>query len=105
MAAIGKAVVRSKKEGDFYKISTILIHPQHTGLAKNKKTGKKIPAHFVSDVTVQLAGKEILTMECKPALSKNPFISFYAKGDSSTPLKVTWKDNKGQSYEKATKLK
>lgn len=105
MAKIGKSIVKAKKKGDVYKVSTVLIHPQHTGLAKNKKTGKKIPAHYVTDIKVQLAGKEVLNIESSPALSQNPFIYFYVKGDASTPLKVTWKDNKGQSYENSTKLK
>lgn len=105
MAKIGKSIVKAKKTGDVYKVSTVLIHPQHTGMAKNKKTGEKIPAHYVTEMKVQLAGSQVCSMDCSAALSQNPFIYFYVKGSSSTPLKVTWKDNKGKTYENSTKLK
>ncbi len=98
MAAIGKSIISTKKRGGLVYVRTILIHPQHNGIAKNKKTGKKIPAMYVNKVTVKNGGKVITTMNAGAALSQNPYIEITISASKASRIQVTWRDTSGKSY-------
>ncbi len=90
--------VRAKAKGDVATVKCLISHPMETGLRKDKKTGKVIPAHFVQNVTATHNGNDVMVAHWSGAISKNPYLSFKfsgaAKGDT---LKVAWTDNKGGS--------
>jgi len=76
------------------------------GRRKSKKTGKFIPAHYITDLTAEHKGKKVYTAMLSGGVSKNPFIAFKikaaAKGDS---LKVSWLDNNGKTDMLEVKIK
>ena len=39
--------MRAKTDGTVTTIKALISHPMETGTRKDKKTGKKIPAHFI----------------------------------------------------------
>ena len=39
--------VRAKVKDGITVVKALITHPMETGLRKDKKTGKKIPAHFI----------------------------------------------------------
>ena len=77
-------------------VKALIKHPMETGLRKDKKTGKAIPAHFIQEVTVQHNGKEVMNALWGTAVSTNPYLSFIVdnakKGDS---ISLSWVDNTG----------
>lgn len=77
-------------------VKAIIFHPMETGLRKDKKTGKPIPANYITEVTCEHNGSRILVCNWGPGVSKNPFLSFRInsanKGDT---LKISWIDNNG----------
>lgn len=79
-------------------VKALMTHPMETGMRKDKKTGKLIPANFIQNVTAKHKGNEVLNAEWGGSVSKNPYLSFRfeggAKGDE---IKVSWKDNTGGS--------
>ncbi|MEE8379375.1 MAG: thiosulfate oxidation carrier complex protein SoxZ [Gammaproteobacteria bacterium] len=91
-----KIRIRAKMKGGVAEVKALMSHAMETGLRKNKKTGKKIPAHFIQDVTCTHKGNNVLVASWGPAISKNPYLSFKfkgaAKGDTVT---ISWADNKG----------
>lgn len=88
--------VRAKLKGDTTQVKCLMTHPMETGLRKDSKTGKMIPAHFINEVTAESGGKNVMTAYWSGGISKNPYLSFdftgAAKGDDVT---ITWKDNQG----------
>ncbi len=94
--------LRTKEKGGKVQVKALITHPMDTGLVKNKKTGKKIPAHYITDVTVEVNGKPTLTAKWSGSVSKNPFLSFDYAGTKGDKVKLTWKDNtdKSDSIEK-----
>lgn len=90
-----KIRIRAKMKGGVAEVKALMSHAMETGLRKNKKTGKKIPAHFIKDVTCTHKGNTVLVASWGPAISKNPYLSFKfkgaAKGDTVT---ISWADNK-----------
>lgn len=98
--------LRASNKGGVATVKALITHPMETGQRKNKKTGKKIPAHFIQTVSGKHNGKEVLVAEWGPAVSKNPYISFQfagaKKGDS---VEISWSDNKGGSESASTKVR
>ena len=98
--------VRAKVKAGVTVVKALVSHPMETGLRKDKKTGKKIPAHFIQEVTCEHNGKNVLTAHWGPAVSKNPYLSFKFKGaKSGDTLKVSWVDNQGKSDSTEAKIK
>ena len=90
--------IRAKMKGDVAEVKALMSHPMETGLRKNKKTGKKIPAHFIKEVVCEHKGNKVMVASWGVAVSKNPYLSFKFKGAAKGDMiKVSWNDNKGES--------
>ena len=98
--------VRAKLKDGTTTVKALINHPMETGLRKDKKTNKKIPAHFIQQVTCEYKGQTLLTSNWGTAVSKNPFFAFKFSGaKSGDTLKISWVDNKGESDSTEGKIK
>ncbi|MGB5276540.1 MAG: thiosulfate oxidation carrier complex protein SoxZ [Gammaproteobacteria bacterium] len=98
--------LRAKAKDDVATVKALISHPMETGLRKDKKTGKPIPAEFIQEVVFESAGKTVLNAQWGSAISKNPFISFRFSGaKAGDSIKVSWVDNKGNSDSLDQKIK
>ena len=77
----------------------IVTHPMESGARPNPKLPKpKKPPHFLNDLTVFVNDKAVIKMSCGGGVSKNPFFGFEVSGAKSKDvIKVSWKDNLGES--------
>jgi sulfur-oxidizing protein SoxZ len=90
--------IRAKLKGSVTEVKALMSHSMETGLRKDKKTGEKIPAHFIQEVVCEHNGKQILIAEWSVAVSKNPYLSFKFKGaKKGDAIKISWSDNMGKS--------
>lgn len=90
--------VRAKVKSGVATVKCLINHPMETGLRKDKKTGKNIPAKFIQEVNCEHAGQSVMNAQWSGAVSKNPFLSFKFKGaESGDTIKISWVDNKGDS--------
>ncbi len=90
--------VRANLKGDITTVKALITHPMETGFRKDKKTGKKIPPHYIQDLVAEHNGNKILNADWGPAVSQNPYISFKFKGaKKGDKIKLSWVDNKGKS--------
>jgi len=97
--------IRAKLKGDTTEVKALMSHPMDTGLAKDKKTGQKIPAHFIKEVKCEHNGKSVMVANCGVAISKNPYLSFKFKGGAKgDAIKISWNDNKGESDTQEAKI-
>ena len=93
-----KIRIRAKMKCDVAEVKALMSHPMETGLRKNKKTGKKIPPHFIKDVICEHKGNKVMVASWGVAVSKNPYLSFKFKGAAKgDTVKVSWTDNQGGS--------
>lgn len=98
--------IRAKMKGNVTEVKTLMSHSMETGLRKDKKTGKKIPAHFIKEVNCEHNGKRVLLAQWGVAVSKNPYLSFKFKGGKKgDTIKVSWEDNKGKSATEEAQIK
>jgi sulfur-oxidizing protein SoxZ len=100
-----KIRIRAKMKGDVAEVKALMSHPMETGLRKNKKTGKKIPAHFIKEVVCEHKGNKVLVASWGVAVSKNPYLSFKFKGAAKgDTVKISWVDNKDGSASAEAKV-
>ncbi|MCB1772622.1 MAG: thiosulfate oxidation carrier complex protein SoxZ, partial [Gammaproteobacteria bacterium] len=62
--------IRAKMSGDETTVKCLMTHPMDTGLVKDKKTGKMIPAHFINEVIAESGGKTVMTANWSGGISK-----------------------------------
>lgn len=90
--------VRAKVKGDTATVKCLISHPMETGLRKDKKSGKMIPAHFIQEVNCEHGGKNVMNAQWSGTISKNPYLSFKFSGaKKGDAIKISWVDNKGES--------
>jgi sulfur-oxidizing protein SoxZ len=90
--------VRAKVKGDEVTVKALMSHPMETGLRKDKKTGKVIPANFIQEVNAEHNGANVLNAYWGGAISKNPYLSFkFTGGKAGDTVKLSWADNNGKS--------
>lgn len=88
--------IRAQVKNGECEVKALIKHPMETGLRKDKKTGKVIPAHFIQEVSCQHNGKEIMSAVWGGAISTNPFLSFIFMGaKKGDKVSLSWVDNTG----------
>jgi sulfur-oxidizing protein SoxZ len=89
--------IRAQSAGDKTTVRVLMSHEMETGQRKDA-AGKTIPAWFIQEVTAAHNGKQVLSAQWGPAVSKNPFMQFTVKGaKAGDKISVSWKDNKGET--------
>lgn len=94
---MAKIKMRAKEREGIVTVKTLMTHPMETGLRRNKKTGKRIPPHYIQEVTVTANGNNVMTAHWGSGIAKNPYLSFKYQGAQGDAITVSWVDNKGQS--------
>jgi len=93
------------KTGEVVKVSFMIMHPMETGMRKDKKSGKIIPADYVTEVKFFFDGKPFTTMKVWESVSTNPVFTIGFKVPGSGELKVTYTTNTGETGETSKKVK
>lgn len=89
--------IRATTKDGVTEVKALMSHPMETGLRKDSE-GQAVPAHYISEVTVTWNDKTVLSANWGPAVSQNPFLQFKFKGGAAgDKVKVSWKDNTGDS--------
>jgi sulfur-oxidizing protein SoxZ len=97
---------RATLKGDTVTVKSLITHVMETGLRKDKKTGNKIPAHYIQEVSCKHNGKEVVLAQWGPAVSKNPYLSYqFAGGKKGDDVSISWVDNKGEKDSLSVKVK
>ena len=98
--------IRAKDKDGVTTVKALMTHPMETGGRKDKKTGKKIPAHFIQEVVCKHNGATVLTADWSGGVSKNPYISFkFTGGAKGDDVELSWTDNTGKSDTTTGKIK
>ena len=89
--------LRAVMHADRVEVKVLMAHPEETGLRKSAD-GAVVPAHYISNVSIQCAGREVLRAQWGAAISRNPFLQFAFRGaERGQEVTVTWIDNRGES--------
>ena len=89
--------IRAQVSGGNAIVRVLMSHEMETGQRKDS-AGKIVPAWHITDVKASLNGRQVMSAEWGPAVSKNPFMQFTVRGaKAGDKVSVTWTDNKGDT--------
>ncbi len=97
-------VKKKLKKGKPFEVKTLVTHPMEPGVRKNKKTGEVYPREIINRLQVTYNGKQVLDAVWHPAVSANPFTSFFVVAEESGQMEFTWTDDNGETYKKSVKI-
>ncbi|MBV8603928.1 MAG: thiosulfate oxidation carrier complex protein SoxZ [Pelomonas sp.] len=87
--------IRAQSQGGNAVVRVLMAHEMETGQRKDA-SGKIIPAWYITDVTAELNGKPVFSVQWGPSVSKNPFMQFTVKGaKAGDKITIEWQDNHG----------
>jgi sulfur-oxidizing protein SoxZ len=89
--------IRARELNGQVNVKSIIRHPMETGLRKIKKTGKKIPPHYIKEVIVSRNNRMVMEIFWGKSISRNPYLSFQISGSKGDSIAISWLDNRGNS--------
>lgn len=96
----GDMKMRAALNGDVAEVKVLMSHPMESGLRKDAKTDKLVPAHYINTVVATLNGKAVIESQWGSAISKNPFLGFKVKGvKAGDKIAVHAVDNMGTKFD------
>ena len=89
--------IRASAKDGVTEVKILMSHEMETGQRKDAN-GALVPAHFITEVSAEHNGRQVLAGQFGTAISKNPYLAFKFKGGAKgEKVIVSWKDNKGDS--------
>jgi len=87
----------SKEVAGATEVLILVDHPMETGQREDRKTKKKIPAHYIQRLTLEVNGKAMAEFDLGPAVSKDPLVAIASKSiKKGDKIKASWTDNNGK---------
>ena len=91
------------KAGEIIEIKTLISHEMESGQRKDS-AGKAIPRKIIKAFTASFKGKPFLESDGHPAISANPYQSFFFKVTQAGEFRFVWKDDDGSEYVATNKI-
>ena len=89
--------IRAHVIGDLAEIRILMSHPMETG-RRQDADGKLVPEHYIKTVTVDVAGRRVMTTQWGMAVAKNPFLGLRVRGTKvGDTVVVSWSDTAGDT--------
>jgi sulfur-oxidizing protein SoxZ len=87
-------VPKTAKRGQVIEIKTLISHIMETGFRRND-VGQPIPRNIITNFVCTYNGDEIFRADLYPAISANPFITFFTVAIDSGTIAFKWIDDNG----------
>jgi sulfur-oxidizing protein SoxZ len=87
---------RKAKRGDIIEIKTLMSHIMETGF-RHLASGELVPRDIITSFTCRYNGVEIFRADLFPAISANPFITFFTTATESGTFEFNWIGDRGFS--------
>lgn len=88
--------IRAQLKDGITEVHVLMPHPMETGLRQDE-AGQFVAAHFITDVQVRIAGREVLNATLGRGVSADPLLHFRLKGAAAGErISVAWVDSRGE---------
>ena len=94
MAAALVNVPAKAKRGAIIEIKTLMSHVMETGY-RHTAAGEIIPRDIITSLICRFNGAEIFRADLFPAISANPFLSFFTTATESGKFEFEWIGDNG----------
>ena len=87
-------VPKKAKRGETIEIKTLMSHIMETGY-RHTAEGEVVPRDIITSFSCRYNGTEIFRAELFPAISANPFITFFTVANESGKFEFEWTGDRG----------
>ena len=94
---------KTARRGELVEIKALILHPMETGFRAGTN-GRIIPRNIIERFTASWNGAEIFRMDFSPAISANPFVSFFAVASESGKISFRWTGDEGFAVEESVAI-
>ena len=91
------------KVGEIVEIKSLISHEMESGQRRDS-AGKVLPRKIINKLTASFNGRVFFEADWHPAISANPYQSFFFKATESGEFKFAWKDDDGSEYTSTSKI-
>jgi sulfur-oxidizing protein SoxZ len=91
------------KAGETIEVKTLISHEMETGQRKDS-AGKTVPRRIIKQFKASFEGKEVMKIDLYPAISANPYLSFFVKVPATGTFAFEWLDDDGSVYKAEQKV-
>lgn len=91
------------KAGETVEVKTLISHEMESGQRKDA-SGNIVPRKIIKAFKASFNGKEIMSIDLQPAISANPFLSFFVKVPETGTFTFEWFDDDGSVYKAEQKV-
>ena len=84
-------------KGKVFQVKALLSHKMESGQRKDRKTGELIPRMIINKFVATFNGEEVFSADWHPAISANPYMSFFMKAQESGELELKWIDDNNKT--------
>jgi sulfur-oxidizing protein SoxZ len=89
--------IRAQLRNDVTEIHVLMPHPMETGFHKDAD-GDFIPAHYITDIRIELADRPVLSGTLSRAVSEDPLLHCRVQGGRlGDRVRVWWTDTHGET--------
>ena len=82
------------KRGEVIEIKTLISHPMEPGYRADSN-GALMPRDIITDFICKYNGEEIFRADLHPAISANPFFTFFTVATESGTISFEWSGDNG----------
>ena len=87
-------VPRKAKRGEILEIKTLMSHIMETGY-RHTADGDAVPRNIITSFSCKYNGAEVFRADLFPAISANPFITFFTVATESGKFDFEWIGDQG----------
>jgi sulfur-oxidizing protein SoxZ len=89
--------IRARARNGVIDVTILMPHPMETGLRQDE-SGRTVPAHFITEVSVTVAQRSVFAARMSFAVARDPLLNFRFTGATSGQrLRVAWTDSLGEA--------
>jgi sulfur-oxidizing protein SoxZ len=97
-------VPKTAEVDEIIEIKTLIRHPMHSGRVIDGD-GYTIPRQIITSFEAKFNGETIFSVEIKPSVSANPFITFPFKVTEAGTFEFIWTEDTGEVFNLSKKMK
>jgi sulfur-oxidizing protein SoxZ len=97
--------IRAKAKNGMIDAKILATHSMESGLRKDSKTGKVIPAEYIEEMIIKNNGKVVVVAQMSGAVSKDPYVAVAFEGNAGDKIEVSWTDNMGKSASESANVR
>ncbi|MCP8940961.1 thiosulfate oxidation carrier complex protein SoxZ [Alsobacter sp. SYSU M60028] len=91
------SVPKTAKRGEVISIRALISHPMETGLRLNA-FNTWVPRRIVEQFACRFQGRDVFRAKPYPAISTNPYFSFFTTAEASGVYEFSWLDTDGTVF-------